>query len=324
MTSTTAEPRFGGGWRIVARKELADHLHSVRTAALVVILALVAGGAVYSAAGGLRSAASDVSGTTGLFLRIFTSRANPIPFSLATFIGFFGPLIGIALGFDAINGERAQRTLPRLASQPIYRDDVINGKVVAGSVVIAVTMVAVIALVSALGILRLGILPALSDLERLLVWVLLAIVYVAFWLAFAALCSVLMPRAATSAMVAVAVWLTLTLFGTLLAHLLAGVIAPIPPGAPVDAVLHNAHVGDALARLSPATLYDEATTALLDPGVRALGLVTLAQIDRALATPLSFTESLLLVWPQMVGLVAASALSFAAGYIAFMRQEIRA
>jgi ABC-2 type transport system permease protein len=35
----------------------------------------------------------------------------------------FLPLLGIAFGFDAINNERAERTLPRLLPQPIWRDD---------------------------------------------------------------------------------------------------------------------------------------------------------------------------------------------------------
>lgn len=40
--------------------------------------------------------------------------------------------------------------------------------------------------------------------------------------------------------------------------------------------------------------------------------------------PLSLTQSLLVVWPQVVGLVALTLLCFAASYLGFMRQEIRA
>jgi ABC-2 type transport system permease protein len=41
-------------------------------------------------------------------------------------------------------------------------------------------------------------------------------------------------------------------------------------------------------------------------------------------TPLSFGQSLLLVWPQVVGIIALAAVCFAASYIRFMREEIRA
>lgn len=40
--------------------------------------------------------------------------------------------------------------------------------------------------------------------------------------------------------------------------------------------------------------------------------------------PLPLVQSLILVWPQITGLVAATILVFAAAYMVFQRQEIRA
>jgi len=71
-------------------------------------------------------------------------------------------------------------------------------------------------------------------------------------------------------------------------------------------------------------LYDETATALLNPEVRSVGLVTLAQLDRAVVSDLTVMQRVLLVWPQLVGLLAATVVIFAVAYIAFMRQEIRA
>ena len=53
-------------------------------------------------------------------------------FSLIQFIAFFGPLDRYRPGLRSINRERSARTLSKLASQPIYRDDIINGKFLAG------------------------------------------------------------------------------------------------------------------------------------------------------------------------------------------------
>ena len=61
------------------------------------------------------------------------------------------PLVGIAFGFDGINSERAQGTLSRLLAQPIHRDDVINGKFVAGIAVIALMLTALVVLVDGAG-----------------------------------------------------------------------------------------------------------------------------------------------------------------------------
>jgi ABC-2 type transport system permease protein len=80
-----------------------------------------------------------------------------------------------------------------------------------------------------------------------------------------------------------------------------------------------------LNRLSPNTLFAEATHALLNPGTRALGPVFAFQLHGALVgAPLPLSQSLLLVWPQLASLIAASVLLFAIGYVLFQRQEIRA
>lgn len=323
QTTTVARQR-SRGWRVVARKEFTDHLLSARFIVLLIILSLAAAGAVYAAASGIRDVAPQASGTPALFLRLFTISADPMPFSFFALIGFLAPILGIAFGFDAISGERAQGTLPRLVAQPIHRDDVINGKFVGGLLVIGVMLTTLVTIVAGLGMFRLGIVPTFSEAIRLLLWLVVAILYVGFWLAFAMLCSVALRRAASSAMVAIATWLVLALFAALLVHLLANVIAPAPADATGAQILHNAQVEQDLSRLSPITLYDDATSALLDPEVRSVGVVTIQQLDRAIITDLSLDQSLLLVWPQIVGLVACSVLSFAVAYVLFMRQEIRA
>jgi ABC-2 type transport system permease protein len=312
------------GWRVVAGKELADHLLSARFIVLLIILSLAAAGAVYTAASGIRDVAPQASGTPALFLRLFTITADPMPFSFFALIGFLAPILGIAFGFDAVSGERAQGTLPRLVAQPIHRDDVINGKFLGGLAVIAVMLTTLVLIVAGLGMFRLGIVPTVGEVSRLLLWLVVAILYVGFWLAFATLCSVALRRAASSAMVAIATWLVLALFAALLVQLLADVIAPVPAQATGSEVLHNAQVEENLARVSPITLYDEATTALLDPEVRSVGVVTIQQLDRAIVSDLSLEQSVLLVWPQIVGLIALTVASFAVAYVLFMRQEIRA
>ena len=55
-----------------------------------------------------------------------------------------------------------------------------------------------------------------------------------------------------------------------------------------------------------------------------MGLVTFAQLDQAIVSSLTVSQSLLLVWPQMVGMIAAMVVIFAVAYIAFMQQEVRA
>jgi ABC-2 type transport system permease protein len=312
------------GWVEVARKELADHLLSVRFLILLLILGLVALGTVYGAATALRETA-QVSSESGasVFLRLFTVRADPIPFSFMEIVAFLLPMFGIAYGFDSISGERSRGTLPRLVSQPIHRDDVINGKFVAGLTTIGVTLCVVVLIVAGVGIFALGVVPEVSDVFRLLTWLLASFVYVAVWLAMAMLASVAFRSAATSAILTIGIWLALTFFGTLLFTLVANVISPVDAANPISE-LSNLRTQTSVSRLSPVVLYNETATALLVPEVRTLGFVTVEQIDRAIVSELSFTQSVLLVWPQLVAMLAITVVLFAVAYVKFMRQEVRA
>jgi ABC-2 type transport system permease protein len=47
------------------------------------------------------------------------------------------------------------------------------------------------------------------------------------------------------------------------------------------------------------------------------------QMSGAIPTPLPFGQSLMIVWPQVSGLIAATMVCFALSYYLFMRREIR-
>src|SRR5450759_1928386 len=308
-----------GGWRIVAAKELADHVGSTRFVALFVVLGLAGASAVYSVSQQIVSVAAGVRSTESLFPLLFTLSASdiaaatqqsantPLP-SFVTLISLLAPLLGIAFGFDAVNRERADRTLPRLLAQPIYRDAVINGKFAAGLAAIGIALGAVLVVIAAWGVIQLGVVPTAEDVARLVVWYVVAIVYIGFWLALATLCSVVMRRAASSALVAISAWLMVSLFGGLL--------------------ISNGHLQDALTRISPDGMFQIATQAILAPHVTA-GILTSDQRvavaqQGAPGSILSLDQSLLVVGPQVLAIVALSVVCFALAYIAFMRQEVRA
>jgi ABC-2 type transport system permease protein len=65
--------------------------------------------------------------------------------------------------------------------------------------------------------------------------------------------------------------------------------------------------------------------AVLSPSTRSLGPVFIDQLRGAvMGAPLPLGQSLLVAWPQMVGLIAGTIMLFVAGYVAFQRQEVRA
>jgi ABC-2 type transport system permease protein len=313
---------FRGGWRIVARKEFTDHVRSVRFFVLVTLLALAGLASVHAAAGPIRDAAESASETPSIFLYLFTLSPQRVP-AFHEFIGILGPLLGIGFGFDAVNGERSQGTLPRLVAQPIHRDEIITGKFVAGLAAIAVALAAVMAMVGGYGALRLGVGPTWADLTRVIAFYVLTVVYIGFWLALASLLSVLSRRAATAALVAIAIWLVVTLFAGLIAGVIADAVHGVDATSSVDEVLANARLELTVRRFSPDQLYRDATGVLLNPSRQTTGIV-LTQTTGALPSNLPLVDSLLLAWWQLIVLVAGTVVTFAASYWAFMRQEVRA
>jgi ABC-2 type transport system permease protein len=75
---------------------------------------------------------------------------------------------------------------------------------------------------------------------------------------------------------------------------------------------------------SPNWLFGEASSMVLYPVVRTLGTLTTEQVAYMIINPLSLGQSLMILWPYMVGLISISAVFFATSYIVFMKQEIRA
>lgn len=312
-----------GPFRVMVEKEITDHVRSWRFLILVLLIVLTAGSSVYTAFHGLSAPVKQNDPQTGLlFLKLFTGSDGSLP-PFHIFIGFLGPLLGIAMGFDAVNAEQSRGTLSRLLAQPVHRDQVINAKFVAGLTVISVLFFALGFLVTGIGIIVTGQQPGATEFMRLLCFLGLCVLYVAFWLNLAILCSVRFRQAATSALACIAIWLFLTIFYQLLVSVIAKAMMP-GQYADEGAIIHFQHWVMGLLRLAPSQLFSDATTTLLMPSVRSLGPLSMDQMTGAIPGPLPLGQSLLLVWPQLTGLMAATMLCFALSYFSFMRKEVRA
>lgn len=310
------------GMSVLYRKELADQFRSKRFIIVLLLIAITGIVSVYSAGMGIRQAVEQ-KGNEFVFLRLFTLGGNSLP-SYASFISFLGPLVGLALGFDAINGERARGTLSRLLAQPIHRDSIINGKFLAGVTVLAIMLLSIGLAVGGLGIMLIGVPPTLEELIRILIFIFFTIVYTALWLAISMLFSLLFRQTATSALAGIALWLFLTIFVSLLAGMAADALFPVNDQSMVSEALRHEQWKQGLSRISPTELYNEAVTTILNPDVRTLGPVLLEQVEGAIAGVLPLGQSVLLVWPHMTGLLAGATICFAVSYICFMLQEVRA
>ena len=308
-----------GLWTVVG-KEMTDHFSSVRTRLMEILIVVAAIGAVYASIENLRETVGE---DPFLFLRIFTTARDPL-ISFTAFLGFLVPLLAIGLGFDSVNSEQANRTLSRVLSQPIYRDALLLGKFLAGLFTLAIMLLALWLLIFGLGLIFLGVPPNGEETLRAFAFLFVTVAYGGVWLALAMLFSTLFRQPATAALAALAVWLLLAVFWSMLASVAASALAGESSNVIATAV-RQLEIQMAIARLSPNTLYGELALALLNPATKTFGPVFFAEAKGMLmGAPLPVSQSLLLVWPHVTGLVSAVIVLFTTGYVRFQRQEIRA
>lgn len=313
----------------ICRKELADHFSSTRFILLFYLILMVSLVTAFIVGSGLRDELKDVAKPTFVFLMLFTSPGKL--FSLIQFIAIFGPLLGIVLGFDSINRERSARTLSKLISQPIYRDAVINGKFLAGLITIVIMLVSIVLMISGLGLLLIGVVPGPEEILRLLVYLVISIFYIGFWLGISILFSVGFRSVATSALAAIACWIFFSFFVAMGASVIADAISPVDQtraAANPELLIQNEQTRKILSLFSPMSLYSESTTIILDPlrkttqSILLMGPMERLSISR-FQNPLPFAESIYIVFPHLISLIAITMVFFAITYAVFMRQEVR-
>jgi ABC-2 type transport system permease protein len=307
---------------VIVNKEISDHVRSWRSIILILIIALTCMGSLYTALTNIFAAIKPNDPDNAfIFLKLFTVSDGTLP-SFAVFIGFLGPLLGISLGFDAINSGQNKGTLSRLLSQPIYRDYIINAKCLGALAVIGGMLFALGFLVMGFGLIFIGILPTAEEFMRIIFFLIVSLVYVALWLNLSIFFSIRCRQPATSALSSIAVWLFFSVFYNMILNVIGRIFSPSPYAMP-QRILACQQFMMNLVRFSPSELYNEATLTLLMPSVRSLGPLTMEQIQGAIPNPLSLGQSLLIVWPQLTGLIAIVLLFFAFAYYSFMRKEIR-
>jgi ABC-2 type transport system permease protein len=311
----------------IFRKELADHFSSIRFLILFCLIAMVALITTYMVGEALKNEMAGGMKDKFVFLKLFTASGQF--FSLSQFIAIFGPLIGLIMGFDAINRERNSGTLSKIISQPIYRDAVINGKFLAGVFTVTLIVVSILLLITGLGLIVVGVVPGLEELGRLFVYLVISVAYISFWLGLAILFSIFFRSIATSALAAVAFWIFFSFFISFTSSLIANSVSPVDNPQDVEQVMANNKIAQAISLVSPVVLYSESTQTILDPFRKTTrNLVVVGRLEQfsmqRFQNPLPLDQSILVVFPYLITLLALTMVCFGFSYLAFMRQEVRA
>jgi len=309
---------------VMVEKELADHIRGWRFVVLVGLILLTFVGCLYVSLSNIRTvfANTDDPDHAFLYLKLITTTDGTAP-PFHVLLSFLAPLLGISLGFDAINTEQNNGTLTRLLAQPIFRDNVLLAKFTAAVIIVGVLFFSLSLLVIGGGLIFTGVRIEPEELSRILGFVALSIIYVGFWLGLSIMFSIAFKQAATSALSAIGFWLLFTVFYPFLVNLIIRSLLPDPAYLSQAQVMsYNELILDVM-RIAPNQLYTDAATTLLMPAVRSLGPMNMEQMAGAIPSPLPVKESLMIVWPQLSGLLASTISCFALSYYLFMRREIR-
>ena len=97
--------------------------------------------------------------------------------NIITYVSMIGSVLSIFLGFDAFTGERENGTAKLILSRPIYRDQLITGKLLGGGMVIGLLLVVTLIVNILLFTVVSGIFPNANEIGRLVAFIFAAFGY---------------------------------------------------------------------------------------------------------------------------------------------------
>ncbi|KUO43183.1 MAG: hypothetical protein APU95_03475 [Hadesarchaea archaeon YNP_N21] len=317
------------GAMTVFRKELSDHLGSKRYLILFAIIILLSTLSAYQGVDYIKN------NPNAGFLAIFSG--GRLAFSFISLMTIFGPIIGLALGFDSINKERTSGSLSVLLSYPIFRDSVLNGKFLAGVTALASLVVSTIIIMCGIAVPMLGFGPTLEQVASMVALALLTILYLAFWLSLGLLFSVLAKKTSTSMLASVAAWLFSVMIVSIIAALVANLMVPLPfqpLGSPENfrgfgaatqteeyraLIQMRSEIQTNISRISLSNLYSEAASSIL--GIRASAFFVALGAQQQIRP--SLVQGIAASWPHALAIFVGMLACFVISYMRFLRLEIR-
>ena len=130
--------------------------------------------------------------------------------NLITYVSMIGSVVAIFLGFETFSGERNNGTLKLIAARPIYRDQIVSGKLLGGALVIGSLLGVIMIFNLVLFILVSGITPNANEIFRLLSFFLIAFLYMMVFYVTTMFVSLKTNDSAFGFMLMMILWLTIS------------------------------------------------------------------------------------------------------------------
>ncbi|WP_174590104.1 ABC transporter permease subunit [Methanocella conradii] len=263
-------------------------------------------------------------------------------------------LLSIAIGFDLITREREEGTLKSLLSHPVYRDAVINGKLIGALSILVVVMGSVFMITLAI-MLFYGVVPTGNDLIRIAAYFVMALLYSSVFFAIATLFSTLAKNSAMSILLVLGVVIAMIIIPTFAPKIADAVMGPppeikpiilpeptpmqpsenstpepIPISIPWDPAIEQYYrnkqmIIDSIDTISPMYSFDYkiSPAILYKQGGYAGPIYALKRVTPYVYHEPTIWDSLAYVWTSILALVVELVAPLAASYVMFMRADIR-
>lgn len=290
----------------IAGKEFADNLLSPVFLALLVTFTVVT--FVFTYQQGLMSEQLDRIG----------GGATPILMlglkNLARTLAWFAPLIGIALSFDAVIKEQKSGSLNVLLTHPVYRDNIILGKL--GGSILTLFLVLFVSTAVSVGTLLVLFGGAASTMEliRIALYLLFTFLYTLVFLGIGIILSIIVKDAADSLTYSIVIWLGFSIVFTVVItaiFIISGQTLTDPSRWEVIAKISN---------ISPMHHYAEVVTGRASLGWG--GPVTQSTIEGILDTRFTLSQWFSEFWMNITVLIVTPIILLIIAFIAFLRKDI--
>lgn len=291
----------------IAQKEFADNIWSPIFLLLLITFTLII--FTYSYQNGLKVERIGLQYGTSLLLNGFAG--------LARITGFFAPLIGFVLGFDAIVKEKKSGSLNVLLTHPVFRDNIISGKIFGSLLTLA--LVIIISTFVSIGIILLVIGGTLNgfELERIGVFSIITFFYSIIFLGVGVIFSIIVKDAADSLVYNFVVWFVLCiLFGSIVIA-----IVSIFTGQSLSVGNSSFELALKLANISPFHHYAQATVGMVDLSWGGIGGAD-ASIKGILDTRFTLSQWFSEFWMNLTVLIVTPIILLIIAFIAFLRKDI--
>jgi ABC-2 type transport system permease protein len=202
---------------LVTKKEIRDHVQSKRflmifgALLLVVILSMSQGVGEYNdALDQYKEMSSRIGEGEGVWQ--FMPEKPSVLLIFETMTSYFipiGAVLAIAMGFDLISGEKEEGSLKSLLSHPLFRDNIIIGKLCGALAVLGLVMV--IVTFTSTGVLMMyGISPSSNEFLRILIYMGFSLLFMLAFFSIAMLSSTLAKSSGLSVAYCIGIVLVLS------------------------------------------------------------------------------------------------------------------